>query len=58
LHNAHRIALKGESLRKQRLPDESAHPRADLDECLAAHCNALRDVIQARLLDPSSSAMT
>ncbi len=54
----HRTALKGESLRKQRLPDESAHPRADLDECLAAHCNALRDVIQARLLDPSSSAMT
>ncbi len=35
-----------------------AHPRADLDECLDAHCNALRDVIQARLLDPSSSAMT
>jgi len=26
LRNAHRIALKGESLRKQRLPDESAHP--------------------------------
>jgi len=48
LRNAHRIALKGESLRKQRLPDESAHPRADLDECLAAHCNALR-VRQAKL---------
>jgi len=26
LRNAHRIALKGESLRKQRLPDESVHP--------------------------------
>ena len=34
------------------LPDESTHLRAGLDKCLAAHCNALRNVIQAMTAPP------
>ena len=34
------------------LPDESTHLRANLDECPAARCNALRDAIQAMIAPP------
>ena len=34
------------------LPDETTHLRANLDECPAAHCNALHNVIQAMIAPP------